>query len=240
MCGAVSTSTSTSTRPAAAAAPAWTRRRAAIQDGRLTPGTRLPATRVLAGELGVARGTVTAAYDQLVAEGYLSARRGAGTVIADVPVPSGNRAERRPRAVPPVPPVRHDLLPGRPDVSAFPVQAWLRAARTVLPRVETAAFGVGDPRGRPELRSALVEYLGRTRGVITDPDSIVITSGFMQALGLIARVLHDRGCATIAMEDPCLPFHRRWCAAPGRESCRSRSTRSAPAATCPPTSVRLC
>lgn len=156
----------------------------------------------------MARGTVTAAYDQLVAEGYLSARRGAGTVIADMPVPSGNRAERRTRAVPPVPPVRHDLMPGRPDVSAFPVQAWLRAARTVLPRVETAAFAIGDPRGRPELRSALAEYLGRTRGVITDPDRIVITSGFMQALRLIARVLHDRGCAAIAMEDPCLPIHR--------------------------------
>ncbi|WP_147254475.1 PLP-dependent aminotransferase family protein [Pseudonocardia hierapolitana] len=182
--------------------------RAAIRDGRLAPGTRLPPTRVLAGELGVARGTVTAAYDQLVAEGYLSARRGAGTVIADVPVPAGNRAERQTRAVPPVPPVRHDLMPGRPDVSAFPVQAWLRAARAVLPRVETAAFAIGDPRGRPELRSALAEYLGRTRGVITDHDSIVITSGFMQALGLIARVLHDRGCAAIAMEDPCVPFHR--------------------------------
>src|SRR5687768_5190998 len=73
--------------------------RAAIRDGRLAPGTRLPATRILAGELGVARGTVTAAYDQLVAEGYLSARRGAGTVVADMPVPSGNRAERQARAV---------------------------------------------------------------------------------------------------------------------------------------------
>ena len=56
--------------------------RSAIRDGRLAPGARLPATRALAGELGVARGTVTAAYGQLVAEGYLSARRGAGTVVA--------------------------------------------------------------------------------------------------------------------------------------------------------------
>jgi GntR family transcriptional regulator/MocR family aminotransferase len=186
--------------------------RAAIRDGRLVPGSRLPATRVLAGELGVARGTVTAAYDQLVAEGFLSARRGAGTVVADVPAAPARSAVREASRigvpVPYAPPIRHDLMPGRPDVSAFPVQAWLNAARTVLPRVETEAFALGDPRGRPELRSALAEYLGRTRGVVADPETIVITSGVMQALGLIARVLYDKGCTAIAMEDPGLPFHR--------------------------------
>jgi GntR family transcriptional regulator / MocR family aminotransferase len=190
--------------------------RAAIRDGRLAPGARLPATRVLAGELGVARGTVTAAYDQLVAEGYLSARRGAGTVVAEVPVRLAGSGARTPgRGAPirvPTPSapqaVRHDFMPGRPDVSAFPVQAWLNAARTVLPRVEPEVFALGDPRGRPELRTALVEYLGRTRGVVADPDTVVITSGFMQALGLVARVLHDQGCTAIAMEDPGLPFHR--------------------------------
>lgn len=191
--------------------------RSAIQNGRLAPGTRLPATRALADQLGVARGTVTAAYDQLVAEGYLSARRGAGTVVADLPVRLARSATRRSGRQPsPMTPtsqrlahqVRHDLMPGRPDVSAFPVQAWLNAARTVLPRVETNAFALSDPKGRPELRSALAEYLGRTRSVIAEPDTIVITSGFRQALGLISRVLHDQGCTAIAMEDPCLPFHR--------------------------------
>ncbi|MFC5238098.1 PLP-dependent aminotransferase family protein [Pseudonocardia zijingensis] len=178
--------------------------RTAIRDGRLAPGARLPATRALAEELGVARGTVTAAYGQLVAEGYLAARRGAGTVVARAP-DHGSR-ERGTRPEPPR--VRHDLYPGRPDVSAFPVQAWLNAARRVLPRVEPAAFALDDPRGRPELRTALAEYLGRTRGVVADPDDIVVTSGFLQALGLVARVLHDRGCTHVAMEDPCVPFHR--------------------------------
>jgi GntR family transcriptional regulator/MocR family aminotransferase len=186
--------------------------REAIQGGRLAPGTRLPATRTFARELGVARGTVSAAYDQLIAEGYLSARRGAGTVVADVPTGSPRSAALRTARSTPrptgAPAIRHDLTPGRPDVSAFPVQAWLRAARTVLPRVERDAFALGDPRGRPELRSALAEYLGRARGVVADPDAIIITSGFMQALGLVARVLHDRGCAAIGMEDPCAPFHR--------------------------------
>ncbi|GAA1565797.1 PLP-dependent aminotransferase family protein [Kribbella hippodromi] len=185
--------------------------RQAIQDGRLAPGTRLPATRNLARELGVARGTVSAAYDQLIAEGYLSARRGAGTVVADVPTRSPV-LETRPRTFQnlPKPPTgaRHDLRPGRPDVSAFPVDAWLRAARTVLPQVEREAFALGDPRGRPELRSVLADYLGRARGVVVDPEAIIITSGFMQALGLIAKVLHDKGCAAVAMEDPCAPFHR--------------------------------
>jgi GntR family transcriptional regulator/MocR family aminotransferase len=184
--------------------------RSAIRDGRLAPGARLPATRPLADELGVARGTVTAAYGQLVAEGYLSARRGAGTVVAEVssggPTPTRAPVAFTPPATPPR--VRHDLSPGRPDVSAFPVQAWLAAARAVLPRVEPAAFALSDPRGRPELRTALAEYLGRTRGVIADPDAIVITSGFMQGLGLLAQALRERGCTRIAMEDPCLPFHR--------------------------------
>jgi GntR family transcriptional regulator/MocR family aminotransferase len=190
--------------------------RAAIRDGRLTPGTRLPATRILARELGVARGTVTAAYAQLVAEGYLSARRGAGTVVADLPVRPARSAGRLRRGASrtgghdpfATRTARHDLMPGRPDVSAFPVQAWLNAARTVLPRVATEAFALGDPKGRPELRTALVEYLGRARGVIADPHTIVVTSGFTQALGLIARVLYDRGCTAVAMEDPGLPLHR--------------------------------
>ncbi|NYI03686.1 MocR-like pyridoxine biosynthesis transcription factor PdxR [Allostreptomyces psammosilenae] len=194
--------------------------RNAVRDGRLTPGTRLPASRTLAAELDLARGTVTAAYEQLVAEGYLSARRGAGTVVADLPPPppapghppgetarpGGGADPRHGQGTPPRP--RHDLMPGRPDVASFPVEAWLRAARRVLPRTEAQAFGLGDPRGHPALRTALADYLGRTRGVLADPERIVVTTGFMQSLGLLARVLHDGGCAAVAMEDPCAPFHR--------------------------------
>ncbi|MFC7329558.1 PLP-dependent aminotransferase family protein [Marinactinospora rubrisoli] len=181
--------------------------RDAIRDGRLAPGTRLPATRTLAGELGMARGTVTAAYEQLVAEGYLSARRGSGTVVAELPAGTGDQrgavgaARRTSRP-------RHDMSPGRPDLSAFPVEAWLRAARRVLPRTEVTSFALGDPRGHPSLRTALAEYLGRTRGVLADPESIIITNGFMQGIGLLARVLHDSGRSVVAMEDPGHAFHR--------------------------------
>ncbi|MBT2507373.1 PLP-dependent aminotransferase family protein [Streptomyces sp. ISL-98] len=188
--------------------------RAAIRDGRLAPGSRLPATRTLAAELGVARGTVTAAYEQLVAEGHLSARSGAGTVVSEL-LPARVAGETRGAtggtggsASGALPPARHNLLPGRPDVSSFPVDAWLRAARRVLPRTEVEAFSVGDPRGHIALRTALAGYLGRTRGVLADPERIIVTTGFMQGLGLLARVLHDDGCRTVAMEDPCAPFHR--------------------------------
>ncbi|GAA3896849.1 PLP-dependent aminotransferase family protein [Streptomyces lacrimifluminis] len=175
--------------------------RDAVRDGRLAPGALLPATRRLADELGVSRGTVKAAYDQLVAEGYLSARQGAGTQVAALPSvdaePPGAHARAR------VP--RFDLRPGSPDVGTFPADAWLRALRRALAAAPSPAYDYGDPRGRIELRTALSGYLGRARGVLAPPERIVITSGYVQGLALLTRVLDG---ATIAMEDPGLPFHR--------------------------------
>ncbi|MEU2582558.1 PLP-dependent aminotransferase family protein [Streptomyces avermitilis] len=175
--------------------------RDAVRDGRLAPGTRLPATRRLAAELGISRGTAKAAYDQLVAEGYLTARQGAGTEVASLPSASletrgGDARTRAPR---------FDLRPGSPDVGAFPAAAWLRALRRAIATAPSLAYDYGDPRGRIELRTALSGYLGRARGVIAPPERIVITSGYVQGLALLARVL-DGG--TVAMEDPGLPFHR--------------------------------
>ncbi|MEU6222137.1 PLP-dependent aminotransferase family protein [Streptomyces sp. NPDC047042] len=175
--------------------------RDAVRDGRLAPGVSLPATRRLAEELGVSRGTVKAAYDQLVAEGYLTARQGAGTQVAALPSvdaePPGAHARAR------VP--RFDLRPGSPDVGTFPADAWLRALRRAVATAPSAAYDYGDPRGRIELRTALSDYLGRARGVLAPPERIVITSGYVQALSLVTRVLDG---ASIAMEDPGLPFHR--------------------------------
>ncbi len=109
----------------------------------------------------------------------------------------------------------HDLRPGSPDVAGFPVAAWQRAARRALARAPAAAFGYGDPRGRIELRAALAGYLGRTRGVLARPEQIVITSGMLQSLALLGRVLTAAGPATIAMEDPGLPLHREAAAGAG-------------------------
>ncbi|MCW7941921.1 GntR family transcriptional regulator [Streptomyces hygroscopicus] len=175
--------------------------RDAVRDGRLTPGTRLPATRRLAADLGVSRGTTKAVYDQLVAEGYLTARQGSGTRVARLPsqVPAAPHGSPRARAP------RFDLRPGSPDVGAFPAAAWLRALRRAIATAPSRAYDYGDPRGRIELRRALSGYLGRARGVIAPPEQIVITSGYVQGLALLTRVL---GGAAVAMEDPGLPFHR--------------------------------
>ncbi|HUC59868.1 MAG TPA: PLP-dependent aminotransferase family protein [Streptosporangiaceae bacterium] len=101
-----------------------------------------------------------------------------------------------------------DLRPGQPDPMLFPREAWLRSTRRVLATAPLDAYRRGDPAGRKELRSALSDYLVRTRGVLTSPDHVVVTSGYSQALGLVARVLADQGAQAIAMEDPGLPFHR--------------------------------
>ncbi|MET9888609.1 PLP-dependent aminotransferase family protein [Streptomyces sp. NPDC006465] len=175
--------------------------RDAVRTGRLTPGTRLPATRRLATELGISRGTAKAAYDQLIAEGYLTARQGSGTEVAPLPADGAAADVRAPRARAP----RFDLRPGSPDVGTFPAAAWLRALRRAIATAPSLAYDYGDPRGRIELRTALSGYLGRARGVIAPPERIVITSGYVQALALLTRVL-DGG--TVAMEDPGLPFHR--------------------------------
>lgn len=172
--------------------------RAAVRQGRLPAGTLLPSTRALALELGLSRGTVSAAYDQLSAEGYLTTRPGSGTTVAAVP-PSAQDPVRSATA-PPTP--RHDLRPGRPDLSAFPTRAWLAATRRVLARARPEVFDAGDPQGRIELRTALADYLGRTRGVVTTPDRVVITSGYHQGLSLLCKVLVAGGADTAGVEDP--------------------------------------
>jgi GntR family transcriptional regulator/MocR family aminotransferase len=171
--------------------------REAVRSGRLAPGLRLPSSRSLAADLGVARNTVVDVYGQLVAEGWLVARQGSVTRVAGRapaaeagPAPAG--AARR---------LRYDLRPGSPDVAAFPRSRWLAAARRALNAAPAEAFGnAPDARGRPELHQALAGYLARARGVRVSPDRIVVCSGFTQGLGLICQVLRARGAATLAVE----------------------------------------
>ncbi|MCM1973735.1 MULTISPECIES: PLP-dependent aminotransferase family protein [Streptomyces] len=176
--------------------------RDAVRDGRLAAGERLPATRRLAEELGVSRNTVKAAYDQLVAEGYFTARQGSGTRVAELASPGAGAVETAARVRAP----KFDLRPGSPDVGAFPAAAWLRALRRAVATAPSLAYDYGDPRGRIELRTALSGYLGRARGVIAPPERIVVTSGYVQGLALLTRVLDEDG--GFGMEDPGLPFHR--------------------------------
>ena len=178
--------------------------REAIRAGRLLPGAALPSTRTVARELGVSRGVVTEAYAQLVAEGYLVARQGAPTRVADAPEPSppARRATRRPS------PPRFDLMPGRPDLAAFPREQWLAATRRALRRMPDAVLGYPDARGTPELRDALSAYLGRARAVAPDPERTVVVSGVTQGIVVLARLLRERGERTIAVEDPGFHLHR--------------------------------
>ncbi|MFK8908395.1 PLP-dependent aminotransferase family protein [Streptomyces sp. YS-3] len=187
--------------------------RSAVQDGRLAPGTRLPPYRSLAADLGIARNTVSQAYAELVAEGWLTARQGSGTRVAP-------RAEPvRPARVAVEPPPRaavgpaHNLMQGQPDAGSFPRGAWLSCARRALNAAPNEAFGPGDPQGRIELRRALADYLARVRGVRTTSDRIVVCSGFAHALRLLFGGQVLRG--PLAVESYGLAFHRSLLAAEG-------------------------
>jgi GntR family transcriptional regulator/MocR family aminotransferase len=173
--------------------------RNAIQDGRLRVDTALPSSRRLAADLGVSRGVVTDAYDQLVSESYLDVKpRSAPVVAAVVAAPP-------PAPEPVAPSWRFDFNAVTPDVGLFPRRAWLRAAERALRDAPQAALDYGDHRGRIELRLALATYLGRARAVRVDPGRIVVTQGFTQALDLLCRVLVQRDATTLAMETPSHP-----------------------------------
>jgi GntR family transcriptional regulator/MocR family aminotransferase len=173
--------------------------REAIQQGRLVAGTRLPSSRRLAADLRVSRGVVADTYDQLAAEGYLAVSERQAPIVSTVaPPPPALTASERPTW-----PV--DFVATTPDVELFPRRAWLRAMERAMRAAPNSAFDYGDHRGRHELRLALAEYLGRVRGVRIDPERIVVTQGFTQALYLLSRVLHDRGATTLTFETPSQP-----------------------------------
>ncbi|MFF1507640.1 PLP-dependent aminotransferase family protein [Streptomyces sp. NPDC058326] len=186
--------------------------REAVRSGRLEAGTRLPSSRSLAADLGMARNTVADAYAELVAEGWLTARQGSGTRVARRAA-EPRTATRPPRSPAPVlslprpsAPV-HDLKAGTPDLASFPRAEWLRAYRRALTAAPNEAFGYGDPRGRIELRTVLAEYLARARGVHARPERIVVCAGFMHGLMLIGQVLRSRGVRDVAVESYGLGLH---------------------------------
>ncbi len=184
--------------------------REAIRAGRLPPGTALPSSRSLSGDLRVARGTVSAAYSQLAAEGYLDVRQGAPARVRWQPplLPRARPAQRAASC-------RWDFRPGRPDSSSFPRQAWTQAHRQVMAHAPDEIFEYGDPRGSTQLRQVLAGYLGRARGVDTDPERLLICNGFTQALTLICDALRAAGITSLAVEDPSAPRYRQLAEAAG-------------------------
>ncbi len=175
-----------------------------IRSGALPAGVALPPTRALAAELGVTRGVVVEAYAQLVAEGYLTSRGGGYTQVAPAPAAPPPAAAPGPVRSAPARPPRPvvDFGYGRSNVAAFPRAAWLRSVRRVLAGAPDERLGYLDGRGAVELRSALASYLNRVRGTNADPETIVITNGYAQAVSLLIGVLAARGAKTVAVEDP--------------------------------------
>ena len=171
--------------------------REAVRRGALRPGTPLPSTRALAAELGISRGLVVAAYAQLGAEGYVRSRRNATPVVA-----SGVGVAAPPRTLAATPDWTHNLRPDLPDYGAFPRDEWLKSYRAALRTAPDGELAYGDVRGVAQLREALVEYLGRVRGVVGDPEHTFVCSGFAQAINLLGGVLVRDGRTRIAVEDP--------------------------------------
>jgi GntR family transcriptional regulator/MocR family aminotransferase len=178
--------------------------RRAVRDGQLGAGTRMPSTRDLANQLGVSRRVTVDAYSQLAAEGYLALRQGAHPQVARG-ASATSSPQRSGPALPSAVPPRFDFRPSRPDVSAFPRQAWARSLKTAVTSIPDAELIYGDPCGVGPLRATLAEYLGRVRGVVASPGQVVVTSGYIQGLGLACRALAAGGARRIALEDPSAP-----------------------------------
>ncbi|QBJ95581.1 PLP-dependent aminotransferase family protein [Rhodococcus sp. ABRD24] len=172
--------------------------RAAVRRGQLPTGARLPATRVLADQLGCSRWVVVQAYEQLVAEGYFVSSTGSGTYVQAI-APTRDRP-RQPEFGNTS--WRYDFGAGTPDLSLFPRHEWLAAAKSALAAAPTSAFDYGPASGIRDLRAALAAYLGRVRGVVAVADDLVITNGAVHAVSVMARTLHARGFDRIAVEHP--------------------------------------
>jgi GntR family transcriptional regulator/MocR family aminotransferase len=184
--------------------------RSAIMDGRVRPGMRLPSTRDISRQYGIARGTVVTAFEQLESEGYLSARVGGGTWV------TGQLAMRTgiPRVPPLLPTNRPAPLTGiafpnavrpfflsMPAVREFPNKVWARLGSRRLRGHGSALLMSEDPRGCSPLRDAICGYLKSSRAVNCHPDQIVILSGVQQGLDLLARLLLKPG-DPVWLEDP--------------------------------------
>ena len=196
--------------------------RAAIVDGRLAGGVRLPTTRELAGQLGVSRNTVVAAYEHLASEGYLVSRQRAGTFVATHTPRRGavSGASRSPspgllpdawRGVEPWsgeamrPGPRYDFRVGLPDHAQLPWADWRRLSVRAQREFARAPRAYTDPAGEPALRAAIAGHVSASRAVACSADDVVITSGAQQAFALLAELLVIPQRTVVAVEDPGYP-----------------------------------
>lgn len=197
--------------------------RGAITAGRLQAGLRLPSTRALAAGYGISRNTAVSTYDLLLSEGYLIARRGSGTCVADtLPRNPKRRAAARAsaggRALHPYWRAQGSLAAnqpaarpafsfrlGVPDGNSFPADVWRRASNRVLRSCSGTPLLDSDAQGLLALRVAIAQHVSVTRAVACTPQDIVVTAGAQQAFELLARVLVTPRRTTVALEDPGYP-----------------------------------
>lgn len=176
-----------------------------ILEGRLAPREALPPSRLLAKELGVARNVIVQAYDQLLAEGYLTSRVGAGTFVTELAVlpaparPFTGPLSPQPKAVPRTTGVI-SFNPGLPDLTRFPRQSWARALKEACAGARPGTFSYGRAEGERALREALVGYLWRSKGIECRPEQLLIVSGAAQGADLLAHLWRNTG--TALFEDP--------------------------------------
>lgn len=206
--------------------------RSAILDGRLPADSTLPATRQAAAALGVARNTVIAAYDLLIAEGYALPRKGAKAVVADVAArraakpqplaqnfrdPRLNANLRKPFLGPTAPadlPARSFRV-GVPEHRYFPHEVWRRLSAQSLRAWSKTGFGYPPTEGIAELREAIAQHVAFARAVACTRDDVVVTAGAQQAFDLLARLLVTPGKTRVAVEEPGYPPLRAAFAAAG-------------------------
>jgi GntR family transcriptional regulator/MocR family aminotransferase len=205
--------------------------RGSIQARALASGARLPSTRALAGRLGVSRTSAIVAYEQLIAEGWLTSRRGSGAYVcedlpepfaaAPAPASSAAYAPNPEELFGPLAPA--DEIPGeRPFtmglamIEARTADAWRRATHRTVRNLAPCHFGYTDPRGLPELRAAICGYLRAARAVRCEPDQVIVTSGTQHAIDLAVRVLLQPG-EGVWVEDPSYPMTVRGLTGAGLE-----------------------
>jgi GntR family transcriptional regulator / MocR family aminotransferase len=195
--------------------------RAAIVEGRMSGGQRLPSSRQLAAECDVSRTTAVEVYQRLVAEGYFITRPGAGVFVADPPpehyalaalgepppamaLRDAARIDGRNYLLP--------LAPGMPAIDQFPWATWARLTGQVCRAQPLNAVGYGDPQGELPLRRTIAEYLATARGILCDPSQIVVTAGSELTVECVLRQVTAAG-DRVWVEEPCGPYLR---AAPSR------------------------
>ncbi|WP_085397300.1 PLP-dependent aminotransferase family protein [Raoultella sp. YJ] len=179
--------------------------KSAIEHGELAPGSRLPASRVYAQELGVSRATVENAWGELVAQGWLERRGQAGTFVSERLSPLRGEPARRPTDIAPTAPQPFQL--GLPALDLFPRGLWARVMGRRLRTQTRFDLAPGDPCGEMILRQAIVDYLRLSRSIECLPEQVLVTGNYAASMRLLLRTLAQPG-QHMWMEDPGFPLIR--------------------------------